>query len=278
MEFQKPDNLNDLLNIIDSTQKKYLFLAGGSDINIDSRKNQLENEEILFINHLAGLKGIKETEKYISIGSATTFLDILDSPLIEKYFPFFQDSLKKFASHLIQGIATLGGNIANGSPTADSIPLLLVLDAELELISKKRSRIIELKDFFTGYKKNILSRNEIIKRILIPKNAEFSEDTFYKKISSRNSLAIAKLSLAGLKKIENGIIKKIKIATGALNEYPRRLNRLESYLIYKEIKEIRIEFLKKNLKKEITPITDLRSDEDYRFKVCLNLINNFLNN
>ena len=180
MNFYRPDTLSDLLNFIENVKENRFFLAGGTDINIMKKNDLFENENvIIFINHLDELKGIHEKSDYIVIGSATTFSEILNSKMISKFLPFFQLSLRSFASPLIQTIATIGGNIANASPTADSIPLLLVLDAKLEIISSNKTRLVNLSNFYTGYKKFNLEKNEIIKSVLIPKFAEKNSIKFY---------------------------------------------------------------------------------------------------
>ncbi|HHE39118.1 MAG TPA: hypothetical protein ENL20_11200 [Candidatus Cloacimonetes bacterium] len=277
MIFYKPNNLNQLFEISEKFEGRKYFLAGGSDINVQIKKGLIKDEPLIFINHLKELKGIQHFDDQIIIGALNTFQEILNSDLIKQKFPFFQRSLKNFASPLLQSIATIGGNIANGSPTADVVPLLLVLDAKLKLFSKSKIRVIPINEFYRGYKQFNLNKNEIIGAVSIPENAESGYETFYRKIGSRKSLYIAKIALAGLKKISNEKIIKVKFAAGSLNEYPRRLKKLESYLINKNHSKIEKTEIKEVLLKEITPISDLRSDKDYRFEVCLNLINIFLN-
>jgi len=277
VNFFKPNTFGELLDFIEKDDKKHFFLAGGSDINIMLKNGAIKkNNVFIFINHLSELKGIEETSDNVIIKAGTTFSEILKSELIHNYFPFFQKSLNSFASPLIQSVATIGGNIANASPTADSIPLLLVMDAKLELISNKTSKFIPLSEFYTGYKQFKLKNNEILKSIFIPKTAEKGYIPFYSKIGSRESLSIAKLSIAALKKIYKNKIIEIKIATGALNEFPRRLTHLEYYLSDKNVPVINSNTLFSILQKEITPISDIRSDKDYRLSVCINLINKFL--
>ncbi|HCX73572.1 MAG TPA: hypothetical protein DHM37_07635, partial [Candidatus Cloacimonas sp.] len=157
----------------------------------------------------------------------------------------------------------------HGSPTADVTPLLLVLDAQIILMAKSKMRHIPLRDFFTGYKQFNLKKNEIIGGVQITKNAETGYKTFYKKVGSRKALTIAKVALAGLKNSE-----EYKLAVGSLNEYPRRLSKIEEYLASTNTPEsVKLEEL---LKQEITPISDMRSDKDYRFQVCLNLLLEFI--
>ena len=265
------NNLEDFFTELSKIKDGNIYyLAGGSDINMMIKKNILKDANIFYLNEIKELKGIYENKDEIEIGGLETFYSIINSPIIQKYFPFLSDSLQNFASPLIQPIATIAGNIANGSPTADSVPLLLALNAKLILSSQEGERIVKLEDFFTNYKKNILQKKEIIKSILLPKKK--INNYFYKKVSSRKSLSIAKLSIACIYDIKDYKFADFTLATGALNEYARRLSKIEKYFNGKKREEIKKEELKEILGKEIFPITDLRSDAEYRFNVCLNLI------
>ncbi len=276
MKFIKPKDIDNLYEILDNTEKQYL-LAGGTDINVQIKNGTIRDPNIIYIDHIKELSGIEEENDMILIGSTTSFKEIIESNIIKKYLPLIHNSLQNFASPLIQTSATIGGNIANGSPTADVIPILLALDAKLIICSKSATREVFLKDFFTGYKKNVMKNNELITEIIISKNSEQEYQTFYEKVGSRNSLAIAKIAIAGIKKVAKEKIIDIKIAVGSLTEYPRRLFKVEEYDTGKTLLEIDFEKVEKSLSMEITPISDLRSDKEYRYHVCVNLIRTFLN-
>lgn len=274
--FHKPDALQELLQAIDKIEDNFYLLAGGTDINVQLKSGLIETGTIFYINHLEELKGIEEQNGTISIGANTTIDELLHSTLINRHLPYIQTSLVHFASPLIQSTATIGGNIANGSPTGDLSPPLLVLDAKLELLSVTGSRTIPLTNFYKGYKKFEMKPNEIISKITVNIQAQSGFTTFFHKVGARNALAISKLSIAGLKKLDNNRIEEIKLATGSLNECPRRLTLLEEYLTGRELNDISKYRIEKILKQEITPISDLRSDKDYRFRVCLNLVEGFV--
>ena len=276
MKFIKPKDINNLYETIDNMDQQYL-LAGGTDINVQIKNGTIRDPNIIYISHLKELSGIEEENDSILIGATTSFKDIIESRIIKKYIPLIHNSLQNFASPLIQTSATIGGNIANGSPTADVIPILLVLDAKLKICSKATNREVFLKDFFTGYKKNVMKNNELITKIIISKSAEHKYQTFYEKVGSRNSLAIAKVAVAGVKKVTKEKITDIKLAVGSLNEYPRRLFKVEKYVTGKKLTEIDFNKMDEYLQQEITPISDLRSDKEYRYHVCVNLIRTFLN-
>lgn len=273
MNFFNPKNLKELHSIADKIDGKYYYLAGGTDINVQIKHEMIgKDDNIIYINELSELKGIIEEEDEIILGSLTTFTQLLKSELMQKYFPILAENLQNFASPLLQTTATIGGNIANGSPTADIIPLLLVLDAKLILSGANGERTVMLNGFYTGYKKNFLAKGEIIKSIVINKNALNGANTFYKKVGARKILTIAKVSLAAIWEMENSKIKRICLAAGSLNEYARRLPLVEQYLLNKKKTEVDLKKLEEILKQEVTPISDLRSDREYRFQVCLNLI------
>jgi len=278
MKFYKPTSLPNLFEIVRKIEGKKYYLAGGTDINVQIKNGMIKNEPMIFINHLNELRGISAVDDDIIIGALSSFKDLLESDLIKQHLPYLQTSLHAFASPLLQTMATLAGNLANGSPTADVAPLLLVLDAKLKLLSKSKMRVVSISEFYTGYKQFDMKNNEIIGAIIISKKAEKDYKTFHKKIGSRNSLTIAKIGLAGLKKIEEGVIKEIKLSAGSLNEYARRLPKLESYLTGREINKINFAEVEKILQHEITPISDLRSDKGYRYQVTVNLLKDFLIN
>ncbi|MCK4654577.1 MAG: xanthine dehydrogenase family protein subunit M [Candidatus Cloacimonetes bacterium] len=277
MKFIRPKDVENLLENLEEDKSKKYFLAGGTDLNVQIKNGIIRDANIIYINHLSELSGISEENNIILIGATTSIMDILDSDLIKRHLPYFQRSLESFASPLLQNTATIGGNIANGSPTADVIPLLLVLDAKVELSSKSQSRLIYIKDFFNGYKQNVMKSNEIITHIIIDKNAEKDFLTFYEKVGSRRTLTISKVTLAGMKKVSGQRISQIRLAVGSLNEFPRRLFKVEDYITDKTLTEIDFSRVENLLGKEITPITDLRSDKEYRYHVCVNLIRSFLN-
>lgn len=271
MQFKKPENLKQLLEMLQTSSKDRLLLAGGSDINIILRQRDIQPSEMIMINHLPELEGIKLEDDLLLIGATTTIADISASTLIKKHCPFLAESLVDFASPLIAGFSTIAGNIANSSPTADTVPLLLVLNARLILRSKGSIRKVPLAEFYKGYKSTVLKPQELIYSIEIPLQNKAEYSSRYIKVGSRSVLTIAKLSLAMIKD-KNGF----RIAAGSLNEYPRRLIHVEKYLNYLT-GSYDPQDLRQMLKKDVTPITDFRSDAEYRLQVCWNYLVRFMN-
>jgi CO/xanthine dehydrogenase FAD-binding subunit len=270
MKMYKPDSLQETLSLLAKLPGRKMLLAGGSDINILIKLGKLKDESIIFINHLPELHGVDMCSTKLIIGAATTISEISGSSVIRQYCPFLADSMKDFASPPIANFATLAGNIANSSPTADTVPLLLVLDAKLVIKSLTTTRMLPLYDFYTGYKQTRLQDDELIIAIEIPLKFACKYQPQYIKIGSRTALTIAKVALAFVK-YEN----KFRIAAGSLNEYPRRLYSVEEYFSAHP-DDYNDNDLMSTLKKDITPITDFRSDKEYRLQVCFNYLRKFI--
>ena len=272
----RPRDMAELFCLIDAERRRPYFLAGGSDLNVQRGKGVLDPGTVLYIKDLPELNGITEEGGTVRLGAAVTVGDILRSSLLRDRLPYFVASLELFAAPGIQNMATLGGNIANGSPTADTAPLLLVLDAGLELASSQGRRNVRIRDFFTGYKQNVLGPSELITAVLIPAEAGKGFRSFYRKVGNRKTLTIAKLSLAGMARVAGGACREIRLAVGSLNEYPRRLERTENLLTGLPLSDFDLEKVEETVNEEITPISDFRSDAAYRKRVCLNLLAAFL--
>jgi len=270
MKVYKPENLQKTLHLLSELPGKKLLLAGGSDLNILIKLGKISDEAIIFINHLPELHGVDMCSTKLIIGATTTISEISSSAVINEYCPYLSDSLIDFASPPIANFATLAGNIANSSPTADTVPLLLVLEAKLVLKSVTTTRILPISEFYTGYKKTVLRDDEMIIAIEIPLNFACKYQPQYIKIGSRTALTIAKVSLAFVKYED-----KYRIAAGSLNEYPRRLHSVEEY-ISAHSQNINTSELMTALKKDVTPISDFRSDKEYRLQVCFNYLQKFI--
>jgi xanthine dehydrogenase FAD-binding subunit len=271
-----PNDLNHLLQELAERTEPALLLAGGTDIIVQRKKGVLPQRDVFCITHLPELKRIGTVDGMIRIGAGVTFTELLESGTVQAGCPFLTNALKGFASPLIRSLATLGGNIANASPTADSIPPLLVLDAVLELLSASETRLIPLHEFYHGYKVTSLRPDEILRAIRIPDVRDWPGKWYYRKVGGRNALAIAKLSIGAYFRVENGQIAEIRVAAGALNEYPRRLSGLETMLLGREPETVTLEEIDEALVSEITPLDDLRSTSIYRGTVCGNLIGEML--
>ncbi len=174
-----------------------------------------------------------------------------------------------------QNRGTIGGNIVNASPAADSLPALLVHDAALVLVSVRGERRVPYADFHTGYKKMRLAKDELIRSICLPRR--FSKYFSYaRKVGARNAQAISKVCIAALGVLGGGVIEEARIAMGSVAPVPLRLTKTEEIVRGKIIGSDLLMLARNSARSEIQPIDDIRSNANYRATVAGNLVAEFL--
>lgn len=242
--------------------------AGGTDLMI---KDQ-ENETFLFIHSIPELRNIVVEPDLIRIGSALTFRELIETSEVPE---LLKEALRQIAAPAIRNLGTMGGNICNASPKADSALILYAMDAKLRLCSLENERIVPIEDFYLGRNQSIIGENELLVEILVPRKTYKSY--YYKKVGARKALAISRLSFVGIWNEEDGRISECTIVFGAIGDTILRFRTLEALLIGKSIKEakdLKNEFIAA-YDKVIQPIRG-RVSSEYRKHVCMNLLNDFI--
>ncbi len=174
-----------------------------------------------------------------------------------------------------QSRATIGGNLVNGSPAADSSPALLVYDAEIELISVRGRRRIPYSDFHTGYKQNAMAADELLFAVHLPRRFAHHRQ-YLRKVGTRRAMAISKVALGATALISDGVINEIRLAAASLAPFPARLYKCEAALAGKALTPALIAAARQALLAEAQPIDDIRSTAEYRKAVGANLLEEFL--
>ncbi|ASJ20383.1 FAD binding domain-containing protein [Brachyspira hampsonii] len=270
----KAKNINEALDF--RTSNDSVIFAGGTDLMVEHLRGSnliaKFNKPILFINDIDELKGIKEDENNIIIGALTTFDEIIKSPLTPQVL---KESASGIAGPPIRNIATIGGNICNASPSADSLPSLYAMDAVLILKSKNSKREVKIKDFITGVSKTILKNDEILTHIIIPKKDY--KYSFYRKIGTRKANALSKLAVCTLVCKENDKYR-FKISFCTLGVTITRDESIEEKYIVSDIKEWKnnIKSIQEAYSSIMNPRNSARSTALYRKKCALNLIKYFI--
>ena len=237
---------------------------------------KLPHKNYLNIWNLPELRGIEVTDAYVSLGALTTYTEIQSHEILQAEFPMLCQAAKETGGIAIQNRGTLGGNIINASPAADSPPALLAYDAELELVSKDGDRRIPYFKFHSGYKQMDMRPNELLRAIQLPR-APNQLTHYYRKVGTRKAQAISKVCFAAVGSITEGKIESVRIALGSLAPIPLRCVRTENALRNQTIGSEIVAAAKTALASEISPIDDLRSTRDYRLRVSLNLLEDFIN-
>ena len=186
------------------------------------------------------------------------------------------EAAKETGGIAIQNRGTLGGNIVNASPAADSPPVLLAYDAELELVSQRGERRIPYFKFHSGYKQMDIRPDELLRAIRLPRTTN-QLTHYYRKVGTRKAQAISKVCFAAVGSMIGGKIESVRIALGSIAPIPLRCVQTENALRNQTIDSEIVAAAKTALANEISPIDDLRSTMDYRLKVSLNLLEDFIN-
>jgi CO/xanthine dehydrogenase FAD-binding subunit len=272
-----PGNLRAVLSLLASAPAQWLPIAGGTDLMVLYSAGKLPNRQLINIWNIPELRQIEVFPDRVRIGAACTYTALRRHEIVAREFPLLAAAASWTGGIANQNRGTLGGNIANASPAADSLPALLVYEAELRLISARGERRLAYRDFHTGYKRTVLAADELIRDISLPRRftGYFSHT---RKVGARNAQAISKVCLAALGRSANGTIQDVRLALGSVAPVPLRLHETERMLAGNKIGQSLIDEARKSVAAEIRPIDDIRSTARYRSAVAANLVAEFLFN
>jgi len=270
-----PESLAAALGAIASEPGHWTPIAGGTELMVAFAAGKLGATNLISLWGIPELRFVKTQQEGISIGAGATFSDIRSNATVLSEFPLLANAASWIGAIANQNRATLGGNLVNGSPAADSSPALLVYDAEVEFASVRGNRRIPYYAFHTGYKQNAMNADELLFAIHLPRR--FSQHRQYiRKVGPRRAMAISKVALAATALVDNGIASEIRLAAASLAPYPTRLRRTESELVGEAITNDAIRAARNVLMSEAQPIDDIRSTALYRKRVGANLLEEFL--
>jgi len=269
-----PQNVADAVELLARQPGLWKPFAGGTDLMVLLEAGKLEHRNYINIWNLKELRGIEVGDTQLVLGALTTYTEIQSHPVLRAEFPMLCQAASETGGLAIQNRGTLGGNIVNASPAADSPPVLLVYDAELELLSTSGSRSVPYRDFHTGYKQMNLQPQELLARIRLPRSTKGLAH-YYRKVGTRKAQAISKVCFAATARTNDELLSDIRIALGSVAPIPIRCVQTEKALRGQRVDSLR-KLGRDALAREIVPIDDIRSTADYRIRVSLNLLDDFL--
>jgi len=274
-EMQAPRDLPAALDLLARQPGEWQPFAGGTDLMVLLEAGKLPHRKFLSIWKLLELRGIDVTREHVTLGALTTYSEIRGHELLSREFPLLARAAAETGGLATQNRGTLGGNIANASPAADSPPALLVYRAQLELVSAAGSRSVDYSTFHTGYKKMLLRPDELIRTIRLPR-ATNGWCHFYRKVGTRRAQAISKVCFAATARMNAGRIAEIRISLGSVAPTVLRAGKTESLLQNQPLAPALEREARETLAREISPIDDIRSTSRYRLRVAQNLLSEFL--
>jgi len=275
-ELKTPANLDEALQVLSEKPGVWRPFAGGTDLMVLLEAGRLSHKRFVSLWGLPELRGIETNDGYVTLGAMTTYTEIQQHSVLRSEFPMLCEAASLTGAVAIQNRGTIGGNIANASPAADSLPALLVYEAELELVSAGGSRIVPYRDFHTGYKTFVMREDELIRAIRLPRKTTGWRQ-YLRKVGTRRAQAISKVCIAAVALVDDKTIKDIRLAYGSVAPVPVRTRKTEDALKDQKIDPATIKLAHTELINELKPIDDVRSTADYRSRVAANLLEDFLN-
>ena len=278
-ELHAPPNLQAVLTQIASDPGRHALIAGGTELMVALNTGRLASLSLLSIQHLRELRFIRVSGDSVHIGAGTTFTDIRSNEVIARELPMLVQAASWTGSIANQNRGTLGGNICNASPAADTPPALLAYDASVTLLSVRGERTVPYSRFHLGYKKTALEPDEILYSVSVPRAYEGWRQ-YIRKVGTRNAQAISKTALAGVAFVRENVIEEIRIGAASLADRPLRCVGSEEAIrgrsLAKSDLENTVRHGRATLAREAKPIDDIRSTAMYRNAVAANLLEEFL--
>jgi len=263
----RPASLTEALNLLACYSQSAKVLAGGTDLLIPQALESSPEIVVISLKDIEDLRQITKTaEGDIFVGATARHAEVAQSPLVQQYFPALAKASDWVGSRSIRSVATIGGNICNASPSADTAPPLLAYEARVVIESPSGERVVEIGDFFTGPSMTCLQNVEILKGFLLRPKSGWPAD--YEKIGLRKAMEIAIVNACvAVAKDKQSRCSEIRIALGAVAPTPIRARKAEAILENREMTRELIEECVETAVGETKPISDIRSSADYRRKM-----------
>jgi len=228
-DYKTPNTIEEAIELLWQAGGKAKIIAGGTDLVIGLRNGDLSPQFIVDITRIEDLRKIEEKNGMVSIGAAITHSEIASSSLVKKYGKVLSDAASEIGSPQIRNMGTIGGNIINASPAADTIPPLMVLNAMGRVVSKEGEREVPLDQLFKGPYETNLKPHELLVQITFQKLPPETKSSFVR-LARRNAMAIARMNVAIILQIGKNRIEDVRIAVGSVTPTPQRMSEAETFL------------------------------------------------
>lgn len=266
-KFHRPKTLDEALDMLSNYDNRALK-AGGTDLLVEMKKGLRTYADLISLTGIDELNLIKEENEQVHLGTGLTHSEMLQSEVVRKYFPAFTEAILKIGSEQVRNMGTLGGNLCTAAACCDSAPVLIAMNAEIEIMDHAGTETVALKDFFLHNRKTILKDNQILTKVIV-KKCPPNTGIHYEKFGLRQGSAIAVVSVAAKVTIEDNICSDASIVIGAAAPTP-----LVSYHAIHEIKGKNMsEFYEKSdlilaagkaAAEDSVPIDDIRGGAQFR--------------
>jgi xanthine dehydrogenase small subunit len=270
-KFVAPTSLGDAI-AFKAANPDAVIVAGATELGVQRNKRGFEPANYLSLHRIAELDELQVSADELTIGANVTWSQIEE--VVRERLPQFVRIVERFGSPQIRHVATVVGNVANGSPIADSLPLLMVMDAQLEIVGPNGTRRRSINGFYAGYKQMDVRPDELIARVILPLPTTHDRLRLYK-VSRRTDLDIATFGAAIRIHMNGERIGRVAVAYSGVAPTVVRLSDTEAYLQGRSWDEGTFIEAGKRARNEIRPITDVRGSKDFRLQLCENVLRKF---
>jgi len=261
--YLRPNDMTELLEALNQYGSKAKLIAGGTDLTIALKLHSINPETIIDLSRLRPtLSGISLTKNSLRIGAMTTYTELELNPSVKRFARALSEAASQVGTYQIRNLGTIGANLANGSPAADTAPPLITLSAKVNLQSKSGERTMAVEDFFTGVKKTAIHPDEVITSIEIPQTQGVS--SYWMRAAKRNENVISVVSVAVASQVKGNDFGTSRIALGAVAPTPILAKKSSEQLTGSPVTEEAIGAVAKCAGDESKPITDVRASAEYR--------------
>jgi len=272
--YKRPISLPELLQIR-ADHPEAQVVAGCTDVGLWVTKHHKRFDMVIDVTAAQELKVISQTDGHLRIGAAVTLEEAFAA--LQAQWPQLHKFAARFAGLPVRNSGTLGGNVANGSPIGDSMPLLIALNAQVVLASVRGERSLPLEQLYTGYRQNVMAKDELVTRIDIPLPQAGSATQHLRayKISKRQDDDISAVCLVVNLHVDNGTVTQVSIGAGGVAATPARAKQAEAALLGQPWNAATVQAAAAALQAEFSPISDMRASGDYRKHLLASLMQRF---
>ncbi len=265
---------NTLAEAREALARGAVKVAGATDLLVIDHASFRQHAAVLNVLAIGELRGIHVDDTGLNIGASSTFTQIRQSEDVVREAPLLIAAAATIGAAQIQNRATLGGNIANASPAGDSLPALLVLDAQIVLFGPRGRRTVRHDTFHIGYRKTALDADELIERVIIPRPGPTLQ--FFRKVGTRAAQAISKVVVGFSGNRSGPGLRNVRLAMGSIAPVPTRLVEVEAMIEGEPLSPALADRVCALVEKTISPIDDVRSTADYRRHVAGQVVRRML--
>ena len=267
MRYEAPTTSRDAAAILAKSKETAFVLGGGTDVLVKMRTGLIEPDRLVDIKAIPAMKEIKVSEKGFVIGAAVSGAELGEHKLLRKHLPGLVEAANLIGSDQIQGRCTLAGNLCNASPAADSVPAMIAVGAKVNIVGVNGRRKLPVEKVVLGPGKTVLKKGEIIESIAVPKPGLRSGDAYLRFIP-RTEMDIAVVGVGISLTLEKGLIKKARVALGAVAPTPLLVGGAARAIIGTKLDDVAIEKLAKSCREACNPIDDKRGTIEYRTRIA----------